>query len=100
MAKSDMSTLLLLAGGAAAVYFITQAMPQATPLTIYPSLAWTGVTKQTSMAKTPAQQAAAAVQPTSLYSSVQQQAQSAIYGQCAGSYPACTPLLGDTQLGF
>lgn len=68
-----------------------------TPLSIYPEFAYTA---QTSMAATPAQKAPAAVTPTAYYASVQAQEQAALLTQCAGSFPGCTPMLGDTQLGF
>lgn len=98
--KMDASWLWL-AGGVALAYYLYQQLPQAAPLSIYPSLAWTAVTPgTTSMAKTPSQKAAAAVAPTSLYSEAQQQNQAAMLSQCVGSYPGCTPLVSDTQLGF
>jgi hypothetical protein len=98
--KSD--TFLMLAGGAALLYYLWQQQkPQATPLSIYPSLAWTA---QTSMAMTPKQKAAAAqaaaIPPTALYSAAQQKNVAAMTTQCVGSYPGCTPLMSDTQLGF
>lgn len=68
-----------------------------TPLSIYPEYAYTA---QTSMAATPAQKAPAAVLPTGYFSSVQADEQAALLTQCAGSFPSCTPMLGDTQLGF
>lgn len=70
----------------------------ATPLSIYPEFSYTA---QTSMSTTPNQKATTAViPPQSFFTSVQQQEQAALLTQCAGSYPGCTPLLGDTQLGF
>lgn len=68
-----------------------------TPYSVYPE--W-GYTAQTSMAATPAQKAPAAVTPTPYYQSVQSQEQAALLTQCIGSFPSCTPMLGDTQLGF
>lgn len=74
------------------------ARSQATPYSIYPEFAYTA---QTTMAATPTQQASAAViPPTSAYTSVQQQEQAALMSQCAGSWPGCTNMLADTQLGF
>lgn len=99
-----MDTLLWIAGGAALLYFLSKQTgvlsaitTTATPYSIYPEYAYTATT---SMAKTPTQQASTVIQPTTLYSNVQQQAASAIQAQCVGSYPACTPMLGDTQLGM
>jgi hypothetical protein len=87
---------LLGIGGAVAAYFASK--PKPAPLSIYPEFAYTA---QTSMAMTPKQRAAAArVIPTPLFSTVQQEEQAAILSQCAGSYPPCTPLAADTQLGF
>jgi hypothetical protein len=94
--KFDSTTLLLLGGAAVAIYLASQAQA-ATPLSIYPELAYTA---QTSMAKTPAQQASTVVPSTSLYTATQGQELSALYAQCAGSWPSCTTVLGDTQLGF
>lgn len=97
--KMDMTTLLWIGGAAVVLYYLSQqsAGGAATPLSIYPSLAWTATT---SMAKTPKQQASTVVPASSLFSSTQTAAQNALFQQCAGSYPGCTPLLGDTQLGF
>lgn len=95
--KLDTNTLLWIGGAAAVIYLLTQQTAAATPLSIYPSLAWTATT---SMAKTPAQQASTVVPASSLFSSTQTQATNALLQQCSGSYPSCTPLLGDTQLGF
>lgn len=70
----------------------------ATPYSIYPEYAYTA---QTTMAATPRQQASAAVvPPTTAYTSVQQREQAALMSQCAGSWPGCTNLMADTQLGF
>lgn len=70
-----------------------------TPYAVYPEYAYTA---QTSMASTPGQKATTAVVPASesTWVSVQQQEQAALLTQCAGTYPGCTPMLGDTQLGF
>jgi hypothetical protein len=109
--NEDTQTLLLLAGGVAVLWFLSQqnaalatgptpGIPvystTAAPVSIYPEFAYTA---QTSMAATPAQKTTA-VQPTSLFTATQQQAAWALQTQCAGSYPGCTPLLGDTQLGL
>lgn len=84
----------LVAAGIAAVYYLQQSQPQATPLSVYPSMAWT------SMAATPRQQASTKTpQPISYWQSAQQAEESAIYAQCAGA-AVCSPLTGDTQLGF
>ena len=94
---------LWLVGIGAVVYFgqksgIIPLPAVATPYSIYPEFAYTA---QTSMAKTPAQQAPAAViPPTNAFTSVQQQEQAALMSQCAGSWPGCTNLMADTQLGF
>lgn len=98
--KFDLTTLLWVGAAAAAVYYLSQqATAAATPLSIYPSLAWTGATT-TSMATTPAQKASTVVPSSSLFTTTQSQAQSALLTQCTGAYPGCTPMLGDTQLGF
>jgi hypothetical protein len=93
------NTLTWVVVGVAAVgvvYFLRSQVPPATPLSIYPSLAWTAIT---SMAATPAQKASTAViPPTPQFASVQEAEQSAVLGQCMGS-PVCSPLAGDTQLG-
>jgi hypothetical protein len=103
--KFDATTFVWIALGAGAIaglsYLESQgiipAAPVATPLSVYPEYAYTA---QTSMAASPAQKTTAAVIiPTPYYTSVQQAAQSAIYAQCMGA-PNCSPLLGDTQLGF
>ena len=81
--------------GVLAAYFVstqTGVTSQATPLSIYPELAYTA---QTSMAATPQQQAPTTTQ----YASTQQSAQAAILAQCAGA-SVCSPLLTDVQLGF
>ena len=86
------------AAGVAAYFVYTQIVGQATPLSIYPEYAYTATT---SMAQTPQQVASTAkIPPTTLFAETQNQANAAILAQCAGSYPACTPLFGDTQLGF
>ena len=102
--KINSTILMILAGGAALLYYMSQqgllGTATATPLSIYPSLAWTAAPATTSMAATPAQKASTVVAPMSLYSSTQAQAQQALYAQCAGSYPGCTMTMADTQLGF
>jgi hypothetical protein len=91
---------MLVAGAAAVYYLYSQGMlslATPAPLSIYPEYAYTA---QTSMAATNKQQAPAAVLPLSpLFDSVQQQEQSAVYAQCAGG-TVCSPVAGDTQLGF
>lgn len=87
--NSDLTTWLWIGGAAVAVYLLSQQTAAATPLSIYPS-----------MAQTPKQQASTVVPASSLFSSTQTAAQNALFQQCAGSYPGCTPLLGDTQLGL
>lgn len=98
--KDSTWTWVLLGAGVALIGYL-KSQPAATPapLSIYPSLAWTAVT---TMAATPAQKAttATAPVPTGYFTSVQQQEQAAVTSQCAGSYPVCTPLAGDTQLGM
>ena len=87
-----METLFWIAGAAALVYWLSRhrATGAATPLSVYPS-----------MAATAAQQAPAAViPPSSTYSAAQAQEQSALFAQCVGTYPVCTPMAGDTQLGL
>ena len=70
-----------------------------TPYSIYPEYGYTAPAQAvTSMASGPAQKATTA--PQSYYSVTQQAAQAALFTQCAGSYPGCTPTLGDTQLGL
>jgi hypothetical protein len=111
MAQAD-DWLWLLAGAAAiGAFYWAQSqgiLPAAgtpitgtpTPLSIYPEFAYTA---QTSMAATPAQQTATGqvpVQPIPQFAAVQGMEQAAVLGQCAGSYPGCTVLTGDTQLGF
>lgn len=98
-----MDTLIWIAGAGALLYFLSQqqtaAAPvstTATPYSIYPSMAYTA----TSMATNPAQKASTIIPASTLYTSTQQQAVNALTSQCAGSYPACTPMLGDTQLGL
>lgn len=101
MARSNQMMMPLLIGGGAAiaVYLYTQSGGTPAPLSIYPEYAYTA---QTSMAASPSQHATtkAPVVPTALFAATQAQEQSALYSQCAGSYPGCTPLLSDTQLGF
>lgn len=97
MSRDNTWTWVILGGAAAAFAYYLQSRPQATPLSIYPSLAWTAAT---SMAATPAQKAVAAIPPTGQFTSVQQQEQGAVLAQCVGSYPLCTPLASDTQLGL
>jgi hypothetical protein len=81
-------------GAAVAAYVALR--PKPAPLSIYPEFAYTA---KTSMAMTPKQKAAVArVIPIPLFSAVQQQEQAAILSQCAGSYPACTLIIPDTQL--
>ena len=106
MSNKDLWTLAAVVGGVAVVAYLNQsglfqsASAQATPLSVYPELAYTAVPATTSMAATNAQQASAAVLPqTPLYSSVQLSEANAIYGQCVGAN-VCTPLSGDTQLGL
>ena len=105
--------LLALAGwGAAAVAILYMLQPggplasilpagaQPVPLAAYPEFAYTAQPVTTSMAATPAQQAHAAQLPaTPYFQSVQEQEQSAILAQCVASN-ICSPLYGDTQLGF
>lgn len=100
MKKID--TPVLIIGAAALAYYLyhQQTTVQAAPLSIYPSLAWTAQPATTSMASSGTQKASTVVAPESLYTSAQNQAQAAIAAQCVGSYPACTPLTSDTQLGF
>jgi hypothetical protein len=87
--KVDTTTLLLLGGAAVAIYFLSQQAATPTPLSIYPS-----------MAHTPIQKASTIVPASSLFSSTQTQAQNALLFQCVGSFPGCTPLLSDWQLGL
>lgn len=86
-------------GGGASAAGIPFYSTTPTPLSIYPEYAYTA---QTSMASTPSQKATTSVVPQSMttWSSVQEQEQAALLTQCAGAYPGCTPMLGDTQLGF
>ena len=86
MKQNDWTWIYL--GAAAAVALYMASRPQAAPLSIYPSMA------ASSTQKAPA----AAVQPMGLFSSIQQQEQTAILSQCVGSYPYCTPLMPDTSL--
>jgi hypothetical protein len=97
----------MLAGGAALIWYMSQNPPPAsglsisttaTPLSIYPEYGY--LQQATSMAATPAQKASTVVQPTGYFAAMQQQNVWAMQTQCAGSYPGCTPVLGDTQLGF
>lgn len=89
--------MILLAAAAVAVYLLSQQTAAAAPLSIYPEYAYTATP---TMATTAQQKAATVIPPSSLYTTTQTQAQSAIYSQCAGAYPGCTPLMGDTQLGY
>ena len=93
-------------GGAAVAYYFYQngtlqnlglTLPATpTPLSIYPEYAYTA-----SMAASPTQQPAQAiVMPTPAFTAVQGQEYQAVMDQCAGSYPGCTVLMGDTQLGI
>ena len=112
MARGSDSSWLWIAGAAVLGYVAYQQVQQSagpsmpgmpfysttpTPLSIYPEY---GYTAQTSMAASSKQQAPAAVTPTTYFTSVQQQEQAALLSQCVGAYPGCTPMLGDTQLGF
>ena len=94
-------TLLWIAGAAAVLYFVSQQtgglVTAATPYSIYPSLART---QQTSMAVSPTQRASTVMAPSGLYSATQAAEQNAMYAQCAGAYPACSAMVGDTQLGL
>ena len=98
--RKDSTTWLLL-GGAAVAYYVLKSsgvVTTATPLSIYPEYAYTA---QTSMAASPAQKApVATIIPSPMYSAVQAQEQAAILSQCAGSYPGCSVLMSDTQLGL
>jgi hypothetical protein len=97
------SWLWLLIGGVVIYYLYTQqqqaggstptvGLMQPTSYSIYPSMA--------SMATTSNQQASTVVPPVSLYSATQATNTADILTQCAGSYPGCSPLLADTQLGL
>jgi hypothetical protein len=104
MARGGMDTSWLwLVGIGVAIYFGQKAgvipVPATpTPYSIYPEFAYTA---QTSMAATRKQKAPAAViPPTTAFTSVQQQEQAALMSQCAGSWPSCTNLLSDWQLGL
>lgn len=104
MSHKDSSAWLLLGVAAAGLYYYLKSSgaitvtSAATPLSIYPEYAYTA---QTSMAASPNQKApAATIIPSPYYSAVQAQEQAAILTQCAGSYPGCTILTSDTQLGF
>ena len=110
---SDIPWMWLAVGGVAAYVLFQQSQAAGgaraagtpfysttpTPYAVYPEFAYTA---QTSMASTPGQKASTAVLPASMtsWTSVQQQEQAALLTQCAGAYPGCTPMLGDTQLGF
>jgi hypothetical protein len=102
--KKDFTTWLLVGAGAVAVYYamksagIAPAITTPTPYSIYPEFAYTATT---SMAASPVQKAPAAViRPTPLFQAVQSQEQGAVLGQCVGSYPGCTIVMSDTQLGL
>ena len=96
----DLWIWALVAAGAAAVYYFQQSQGStatATPLSVYPEAAWT---KTTSMAATPQQQASTkTVLPITSSQSASEANVSAIYAQCVGA-AVCSPLAGDTQLGF
>lgn len=102
MARRD-STWMWIAGLVGLGYLASKSgllptIAAATPYSIYPEFAYTA---QTTMAATPSQHAPAAViPPTGQYTSVQQQEQAALIAQCAGSWPNCTPLSSDWQLGL
>ena len=112
MSQSKIDTMIWLGMGAAAIaaWYYAQSQgilpatgttgPAASPLAIYPEYAYTAQPVTTSMASSPAQKATASIMPTPLFQAVQAQEQAAVLGQCAGSYPGCTVLTGDTQLGF
>jgi hypothetical protein len=102
--KKDFTTWLLVGAGAVAVYYVMKsagiapAIITATPYSIYPEFAYTATT---SMAASPVQKApAATITPSPMYAAVQAQEQGAVLGQCVGSYPGCTILMSDTQLGL
>ena len=110
--KNDWLWLLV---GVGVLYYLSQQQGSATatgggllaaitptPYSIYPEYSYMGYTSATptSMASSGTQQATTAVQPTSLYTFTQSQEAAALEAQCAGSYPGCTPTLGDTQLGM
>lgn len=103
--SKDSSTWLILGAAAVALYYwnhqssgVIQVPTAATPLSIYPEYAHVA---ETSMAATPHQKApAATITPVPLYTAVQSQEQGAVLGQCVGSYPGCTVLMSDTQLGL
>ena len=102
MKHKDTMTWLLLGAAAVGVYYFMKSSgviaSAPAPLAIYPEYAYTA---QTSMAASPAQKApAATIIPSPLYSAVQSQEQAAILSQCVGSYPGCTVLMSDTQLGL
>ena len=104
--SKDSNTWLILGAVAIALYYWNQSSnviqisttSAPTPLSIYPEYAHVA---HTSMAATPYQKApAAAITPIPLYTAVQSQEQGAVLGQCVGSYPGCTVLMSDTQLGL
>lgn len=104
MSRDNTWTWVILGGAAAVGYYLYSrglvpgvSTPQTpAPLSIYPEFAYTAAT---SMAATPKQKATTAVvPPTPQFASVQQAEQSALFTQCVGNI--CTPVLGDTQLGF
>jgi hypothetical protein len=84
----------MLAGAAAGLYFLWKNLPVAAPLAIYPEYGYTAGPPPPADPKNPPPA------PQSLYTSVQGANQAAIYAQCAGSYPGCTPTMADTQLGL
>lgn len=97
--KHEGAWWIWLAAAGAAVYVLYQqgylSTAPAAPLSIYPEY---GYTATTSMAATPAQQASTVIPSTSLFTTTQGQATSALLTQCAGSWPSCTPMMGDTSL--
>lgn len=99
----DGTVWLLLGAAAVGVYYVYKSgaipgLAPGTPLSIYPEFAYTA---QTSMAANPSQKVpAASIVPSPLYNAVQAQEQAAILTQCIGSYPGCTVLMSDTQLGL
>lgn len=105
MSKDSTMSWVILGAAAVALYYwhqsssgTVQVSTAATPLSIYPEYAHVA---QTSMAATPYQKApAATITPVPLYTAVQSQEQGAVLGQCVGSYPGCTVLMSDTQLGL
>ena len=105
MKKKDAWVWIGIAGVAAVAYYaysqgLLPVPATATPLSIYPELAYTALPATTSMAATGHQQAPAAIVPaTPYFTSVQAEQQNAILAQCIGAN-ICSPLTGDTQLGL